>query len=1152
MSDDHSTPSSRHAQVAADQIAEWRARAERNRADSERKRRRSLESDGGTSVSELLAKTGYSPQAGRLTRGSGRAGAGANGSGADGAVPPAPPAPSSRVSWHEENGRPGRHGSGDTGYDGSGYDGSGYDDPGYGGLARRGVGPGEEGAGQGGRHGASNGHGAPNGHGSVGGGPAHNGTAHNGTGRDGFDRNGSGFFEHGERNGAPSGGGPGHGHPSGYASNGHPSNGHPGSGRPSNGHNNGHANGHPSSYSEARGDQPPNGSADSGGRGGFSRDEAYAAASRIDRTAARAARIDPADVDAPTRMSDSRPPAENPIAPPSRAQEPPRPPAPDPRSNRSVPPAPGAAPEASPDPQPRAPRRAADAPPRPRADAAPQSGGAPRSGAAPQPGAAPEPGASPRSRAVPPPAPGAPPAPPNPPAAPNRPGRRPRPEPEAWEPPAGSPEPGPPRRPGQGAMPPAPGPRPPEAPPAPPGQRKPQNSGPNPRPVPGPPAVPPGAEPPGVQPPAPGRRPQGTNGRRQPPPGRPRAHSAPADAAPRPAASHGVEPHEPVRRPRPHSRESDPDEPTVLGAVSAVLGGSAASSGGPDQPAPPPGPQSAPQSESDPQPEREPAPEREPGPEPAAPEPAEEAEPAPVPPRPRRPLSPRPRTDEDRLTMTDQMEPVDEQTQYKRKIDNTLARFSAAHDELEAEEEERRARKAKLAARLDQTRTKLQAVVTSTIGGRGSAVGNSNTNSNTNDNEDPDAHDAGDDVAAHAEAGADDAGESGKTSERTRLQEKKQRKNDRARLATRIAAVALAALVFLATGIAWGAKTWFESKFNQIAALDEGSSDILPGQIGDENFIILGSDTREGADTEENVGDADAVGGARSDTLMVAHIPEDRARAVVVSFPRDLEITRPECESWDPETGEYGDVVPAQEATKINTAYAVGGPKCVTKVVQDITGMKINHFVGVDFHGFKDMVDAVDGVPVQIDEPVVDETLGDVVTETGLVELRGDQALSYVRARKVYSDPTFSDYGRMERQQKFLSALLTKTLSSEVLFDTDKLTGFVDAFAKATFGENIGVDQMLTLAQSMRGFDAGAVQFLTIPTVGESNERGNEVVLEEDSRALFDAIIDNTPLPGEEGADGNGNGEGNGSGQDEQGEPGEQRAVDQPADTAVS
>lgn len=476
--------------------------------------------------------------------------------------------------------------------------------------------------------------------------------------------------------------------------------------------------------------------------------------------------------------------------------------------------------------------------------------------------------------------------------------------------------------------------------------------------------------------------------------------------------------------------------------------------------------------------------------------------------------------------MTDQMEPVDEQTQYKRRIDDTLARFSAAHDELEAEESERRARKDRLAARLGQTRTKLQAVVTSKVGGRGSAVTGDKERGRTRaggEDGNPDAGRAEGDTAQNHNAGnpdaaadddADDADDDAPS--RTRLQEKKKRKNDRARLASKTLAIVVTALVFLATGVGWGAKTWFNSKFNQIAALDESSNHIMPGQIGDENFIILGSDTREGAEAEENVGTAADVGGARSDTLMVAHVPEDRSRAVVVSFPRDLEISRPACERWNSKSGQYGEVMPAAEQVKINTAFSVGGPKCVTKVVQQLTGMKINHFVGIDFHGFKGMVDAVDGVRVQIDKPIVDETLGKVVTQTGNVKLEGEQALNYVRARKVYSDPTFSDYGRMQRQQKFLSSLLDRTLSSDVLFNTGKLSRFVDAFTRSTFGEGIGVDQMLTLGQSMRGFDAGKVEFLTVPTVGDANERGNEVLLEEDSRALFDAIIDNTRLPGDE------------------------------------
>jgi LCP family protein required for cell wall assembly len=435
--------------------------------------------------------------------------------------------------------------------------------------------------------------------------------------------------------------------------------------------------------------------------------------------------------------------------------------------------------------------------------------------------------------------------------------------------------------------------------------------------------------------------------------------------------------------------------------------------------------------------------------------------------------------------MTDEMEPIDDSTMVRRKIDNTLARFSAAHDELAAEEAKRKQRLEKFAARpaqlLEQTRTRLQRVVA------------------PNRAEPTRVVPAPDEPAPQ-----------------TRLQEKKQRRNQRSIQIGRISAVVLAVLVFLGTGAAWGTKTWFNSKFTEIAALDENSSDIqnAPAQNGDENFLIAGSDTRAGSSSEENVGNANDVQGARSDTVMLAHIPADRQRAVVISFPRDLEITRPACQRFDSAKNDYTtDTVPAETKVKLNTAYAIGGPRCLTKWVQQLTGMRINHFVGVDFNGFKDMVDAVQGVTVHVDAPVKDTVLGMVISQTGDVTISGDQALSFVRARHVVGDPT-SDYGRIKRQQDFIGSLMAKVMSHGVLTNPGQLSGFVTAFAKATFGDNIGVDQMLTLAQSMKGLDRSKVNFMTVPTTGMANTRGNEVLVESKANAIFQALINNTALPG--------------------------------------
>ncbi|AXB48975.1 LCP family protein [Amycolatopsis albispora] len=456
--------------------------------------------------------------------------------------------------------------------------------------------------------------------------------------------------------------------------------------------------------------------------------------------------------------------------------------------------------------------------------------------------------------------------------------------------------------------------------------------------------------------------------------------------------------------------------------------------------------------------------------------------------------------------MTDQMEPVDDATKYRRKIDNTLARFSAAHDEMAAEEAKRKERLSRLTAApvklIEQTRTKLQRVVHP---GEGAAK--------------PRPH-----PLAHLRAGSAEETEAepdeNSAAPQTRLQEKKQRRVDRSAKAGRITAIVLACLMFVLSAGGWGMKTWFNSKFNQIAALDENSADIqnAAGQLGDENFLIAGSDTRAGAEAEEGVGTADSVGGARSDSLMIAHIPADRKRVIVVGFPRDLEVNRPDCKRWDSNTGQYlEEVVPAKSKAKLNEAYAIGGPQCTTKQIQQLTGMKINHFVGIDFHGFKDMINVVGGVPVHIEEPVIDDVLGVIVPQAGEQVITGDQALNFVRARHVKGDVT-SDYGRIKRQQLVIGSLLKKTMSQEVLFDGGKLTGFVNAFTAATFGDNLGVDQMLTLAQSMKGLNPDTVKFITVPTTGEANNRGNEVLLEKKSKELFAALIENGPLPDEKAA----------------------------------
>ncbi|HWN25484.1 MAG TPA: LCP family protein, partial [Actinomycetospora sp.] len=139
--------------------------------------------------------------------------------------------------------------------------------------------------------------------------------------------------------------------------------------------------------------------------------------------------------------------------------------------------------------------------------------------------------------------------------------------------------------------------------------------------------------------------------------------------------------------------------------------------------------------------------------------------------------------------------------------------------------------------------------------------------------------------------------------------------------------------------------------------------------------------------------------------------------------------------------------------------------------------------------------------------------LGTIVPQAGPTVLNGRQALDFVRARHVEGDPS-SDYGRIQRQQRFLGALLRSVLSAGTLLDPSRLEGLVGAISRSTFGENIGSDQLLALSQSLGSLDPRTVSFVTVPTTGVANERGNEVLRRGEERALFSALIDDRPLPG--------------------------------------
>jgi LCP family protein required for cell wall assembly len=272
-----------------------------------------------------------------------------------------------------------------------------------------------------------------------------------------------------------------------------------------------------------------------------------------------------------------------------------------------------------------------------------------------------------------------------------------------------------------------------------------------------------------------------------------------------------------------------------------------------------------------------------------------------------------------------------------------------------------------------------------------------------------------------------------------------------------------------------------------------------------ENFLLIGSDTREGANS--SFGD---VSGARSDTTILAHLSPNRDKALLISFPRDSWVDLPACRK----TG--GGTSPASQGM-FNSAFEIGGPKCTVLTVQKLTGVSVNHYVQVDFTGFKTMVDALNGVTICSTEDVYDKYSG-LRLHKGNQVLHGKQALAYVRARKALGDG--SDIGRIQRQQRFLGAMIRKATGSRLLFNPLALTRFLDAATKSlTLDRATSLKDLKALSDQLRDLDPKKVSFLTAPIANQDysppgTSLSGKVQLDDVAgRRLWDSIINDKPAP---------------------------------------
>jgi LCP family protein required for cell wall assembly len=275
-----------------------------------------------------------------------------------------------------------------------------------------------------------------------------------------------------------------------------------------------------------------------------------------------------------------------------------------------------------------------------------------------------------------------------------------------------------------------------------------------------------------------------------------------------------------------------------------------------------------------------------------------------------------------------------------------------------------------------------------------------------------------------------------------------------------------------------------------------------------QNFLIVGSDSRGDLKAGEGVQGTgkDFVTGQRSDTVILAHLYGGKSNKVqLVSFPRDSVVEIPEY------TDAKRKVHPAQR-NRINYAFNEGGPQLLVRTVQNLTGVRIDHYLQVDFEGFQSMVDKLGGVDVCLSRPAKDHFSG-INLSAGKHHINGNVALAFVRQRHGLAN---GDIDRIKRQQQFLGAMIRKVLSAGTLANPFKLNGFLNvATSSLQADEGLNFATLRTLALRMRNVGAGNVIFATIP-ISSSNAyiRGlGSVVLvdQEKADALFDGIRRDVP-----------------------------------------
>jgi LCP family protein required for cell wall assembly len=257
------------------------------------------------------------------------------------------------------------------------------------------------------------------------------------------------------------------------------------------------------------------------------------------------------------------------------------------------------------------------------------------------------------------------------------------------------------------------------------------------------------------------------------------------------------------------------------------------------------------------------------------------------------------------------------------------------------------------------------------------------------------------------------------------------------------------------------------------------------------NWLIAGSDSRGGLTKaeEDQLALGHDISGGRSDTIMLLHMPSNGTRPTLVSIPRD---------SYVP--------IPGNGYNKINAAYSIGGPKLLIQTVQNVTGLHIDHYMGIGFGGLVDVVNDVGGVTLCLPGPMKDPKAG-LNLKAGCQTLNGGQALSFVRTREF----PLGDLQREQDQRALLKSLLSKMTSAGTLINPfAAIPAARGAASSLTVDRGTDLSQLVSVAIALRN-----PVTTMVPFGGFGNTSVGSVVEWNvpEAKVFFHDLATDTPLP---------------------------------------